>query len=179
MEKIPSSLNPWRARRCLQEQLSLYTGGYWGYAAVMLCIVTASPNPFCRFMLYQSSWKQNIYFFLLLYALLAFGREMHPPKLTVKGINHWVGQIRWIKEEQFIALREVCHLLERWSAVFGAMWHVASLSETALPDRRSHPTFSICSVLSTVLCTDVLHGSLQKSCLSHAHYQVKICLPDR
>lgn len=64
-------------------------------------------------------------------------------------------------KRQFIALREVCHLLERQTAVPGAVWHVANLSETALPDRRSHPTFFICSVLTAALCTNVLHGSLQ------------------
>lgn len=94
-----------------------------------------------------SEWleMEHLPFFAVVCLLLAFGREMHPPKLTVKGFNHWVGQLRWIKEEQLIALREVCHLSGRWSAVPGAMWHVANLSETALPDRRSHPTFSICS----------------------------------
>lgn len=131
--------------RCLQDQLSLCTGSYWGYSDVMW-EVTVTPNPFSRFILYQSGWKLNIYhFFAVVCLLLESGREIHPLKLTVKGLNHWVGQICWIKEQQFIALREVCCLLERWSAVPGAMWRVANLSETALPDRRSHPTFFICN----------------------------------
>lgn len=156
-------------------------GGYWGYIDMMLWVLWL---PLLEILCVglccirvAGNWTFITY--VVVCFLLASGREIPPPKWNVKGFNHWMGQIFWIKEEWFIALRDICHLSERLSAV-PTLWHVADLSEAIeVPDRRSLPTFAFAAFLTMALCTNVLYGSLQKSCLSYAHYKMKICLPDR
>lgn len=94
-------------------------GGYWGCVDMMLWVLwLLFLHVLCVGLCsIKVAGNQTCTIFVFICLLLVSGREIRSPKWNVRGFNHWMGQILSIKEEWFIALREICHLSERWSAV--------------------------------------------------------------
>lgn len=118
--------------------------------------------------------NQTCIIFVVICLLLVSGREIRSPKLNVRGFNHWMGQILSIKEEWFIALRDLPSLRKMKCCT---QFHVACCKSFRNNSPRwSLPAFSFAAFLTAALCANVLYWSLPNSSLSYAQYKMKMCL---
>lgn len=84
-------------------------GGYWGCVDMMLWVLwLLFLHVLCVGLCsIKVAGNQTCIIFVVICLLLVSGREIRSPKWNVRGFNHWMGQILSIKEEWFIALRDL------------------------------------------------------------------------